>query len=303
MVKNEKSITKPDSLGVRQSTVNHVARNDGGGEDDGNSSAYEELEAEWLGCGGGMSTGSVVTVMFIGDPGSKESIFAYCFTCNESDHRVLKCKEFLAMEVVQRHGMVRKMGACRKCLKGKHFARDCPDATLCQECDSPTHHTLLHFDTRQAMRRELGTLGRNNRDMGQARAQNPIRSTFGSKTQQETATTKFIEKVNPSGERQVNNDVMFTSMASGLASLNQDIADLGNIIKEMKSMTVLSTSNKSVAQPQLKESSVMNSSDENKQTNTYFRLITCFLADYLQQLIRINAIIDEGSTDLFGEAE
>jgi hypothetical protein len=100
MVKNEKSITKPDSLGVRQSTVNHVARGDGGGEDEGNSSAYEELEAEWRGCGGGMSTGSVVTVMFIGDPGSKESIFAYCFTCNESDHRVLKCKEFLAMEVV-----------------------------------------------------------------------------------------------------------------------------------------------------------------------------------------------------------
>jgi hypothetical protein len=36
-----------------------------------------------------------------------------------------------------------------------------------------------------------------------------------------------------------------------------------------------------------------------KKTTTYFRLITCFLVDYLAALVRINAIIDEGSTDSF----
>jgi hypothetical protein len=139
-VKHEKSITKTESTGVKQSVVNHMMMNmEADQEDDGNSTGYEELEAEWINCGGYISTGSTIsTVMFVGDPGSKESIFAFCICCNESGHLVIQCAEFLEMSVVQRHGVVRKMGACRKCLKGKHFARECPESTKCQMCDSPT---------------------------------------------------------------------------------------------------------------------------------------------------------------------
>jgi hypothetical protein len=155
-------------------------------EDNGNSTGYEELEAEWINCGGYISTGSTIsTVMFVGDPGSKESIFAFCICCNESGHLVIQCMEFLEMSVVQRHGVVRKMGACRKCLKGKHFARECPETTKCQMCDSPTHNTLLHFDTRQLMGREMGQsvrgLGRNGnyggRNMNRTQGHTPSRTT------------------------------------------------------------------------------------------------------------------------------
>jgi hypothetical protein len=204
------------------------------------------------------------------------------------------------MSVVQRHGLVRKMGACRKCLKGKHFARECSETMKCQACESPTHHTLLHFDTRQLMGREMGQATRGfgrggnfGRNMNRVQVQAPNR-TFG--VHQATASAKFIDETQ---KPQVNNDVMFAKMATNMESLTEQMSTIGNYIKDMKSMTALNTSNNLVTQPQLKTSSVMNSIDENKNPTTYFRLITCFLVDYLEQLIRINAIIDEGSTDSF----
>jgi hypothetical protein len=133
LVKHEKLITKTESTGVsvRQSTVNNAVFQEHEYEEDGFSSGYEELEIEWLSYGGNISTGSTVTtVMFIRDPESTESIFAYCISCNDASHRALQCKDFIDMPVVQRHGIVRKMGACRRCLKDLRYLSDSFDDTV-----------------------------------------------------------------------------------------------------------------------------------------------------------------------------
>jgi hypothetical protein len=149
VVKNDELIAKTDSTGVtmKNSTVNNAfSRRQFEETEDGFSSNYEELEAVWVYYGGNISTGSAITtVLFVGDPGTIKSIFAYCIVCNDPSHRAMQCQVFGEMPVVQRHGIVRKMGACRKCLKGKHFAQDCEDTSGgCTLCDSQTHHTLLH---------------------------------------------------------------------------------------------------------------------------------------------------------------
>jgi hypothetical protein len=44
----------------------------------------------------------------------------------------------------------------------------------------------------------------------------------------------------------------------------------------------------------------MNSTtDDNKTINTYVRQITFSLVQYVDELVRINGITDEGSTELF----
>jgi hypothetical protein len=72
---------------------------------------------------------------------------------------VNQCRDFINMQVIQRQGIVKKLGACRKCLKGKHFAHDCDEMCGdCECCDSPTHHTQLHYDHPKMKGKEMGAL-------------------------------------------------------------------------------------------------------------------------------------------------
>jgi hypothetical protein len=326
LVKNDKLIAKTDSTGVtmKNSTVNNaVSLRQFEEQEDGFSSGYEELKAEWVYFGGNISTGSAITtVLFVGDPGSIESIFAYCIGCNDPSHRAMQCQEFSKMPVVQRHGIVRKMGACRKCLKGKHFARDCENTSGgCALCDSTTHHTLLHYENRKMMGREMGGLkgySRQSKQSGrqampnQIQMQNPNRMQAWPSTSGQWANNGN-GNVNGNGngigngtangymdrtsrKPTVNNDVMFAR----LDQLTDLMATIGQYITSQIKSTALNMSNKMEAQEQLTGSSKITSpTDDNKPTNTYFRLITFFLVNYMNELVRINGIIDEGSTDSF----
>jgi hypothetical protein len=234
--------------------------------------------------------------MFLGDLRSVESIFAYCISCNDPSHRAMQCKDFIEMPVVQRHGIVRKMGACRKCLKGKHFARDCQDKSGgCMTCDSPTHHTLLHYDNRQMMGRELG--GPKGYSGNAFRPQRQSgRQALPSTIQMQTTAPRMKEW--PSNQRKwanngngdgngngymdkatnkmaetlvtpkVNNDVMFAR----LNELSDNMATIGQYISSQIKSTTLNTLNEPKAQEKLPGSSKINSHhDDNKTTNTYFQ--------------------------------
>jgi hypothetical protein len=288
-------------------------------EEEGWSSGCEELEVEWVHFGEKVSTGSAVPT---------GTIFAYCIGCKDPSHRVNQCQDFINMPVIQRHGIVRKLGACRRCLKGKHFARDCDEMCGdCERCDDPTHHTLLHYDYPKMMGKEIGApkdcSTQFEQSGGQAmpsqiQMQTSIRLQARSsitgqwaksgngtaKRYMERASRRFIKTV--LGEPTFNNEIMVARLdhlkdstdstdakESMRATIGQDINS------KIKSKT-LNTSNKIEARQQLPGSSKMNSTtDDNKTTNTYVRLITFSLVQYVDELVRINGIIDEGSTDLF----
>ena len=74
---------------------------------------------------------------------------AKCWLHNSSTHEISECNNFLALSDQEKVDQLKKHGACYKCLKGGHLARDCPSTTKCtalvsgNPCDK-LHYPLLH---------------------------------------------------------------------------------------------------------------------------------------------------------------
>ena len=70
-----------------------------------------------------------------------------CIFCQEN-HDSGACPIAPQLKEPTRRMIVKKLGACFKCLKRNHRASDCKEGTKCAQC-CQDHHTLLHFGTRQ----------------------------------------------------------------------------------------------------------------------------------------------------------
>ena len=64
-----------------------------------------------------------------------------CFTCGK-DHSLVSCDQFLKSSVTKRRQAIYNYGACYKCFKANHLAKNCPTKIKCHHCDAP-HHPLL----------------------------------------------------------------------------------------------------------------------------------------------------------------
>ena len=64
-----------------------------------------------------------------------------CFTCDK-DHSLVSCDQFLKSSVTKRRQAIYNYGACYKCFKANHLAKNCPTKIKCHHCDAP-HHPLL----------------------------------------------------------------------------------------------------------------------------------------------------------------
>ena len=64
-----------------------------------------------------------------------------CFTCGK-DHSLVSCDRFLKSSVTKRRQAIYNYGACYKCFKANHLAKNCPTKIKCHHCDAP-HHPLL----------------------------------------------------------------------------------------------------------------------------------------------------------------
>ncbi|KAF9410169.1 hypothetical protein HW555_010692, partial [Spodoptera exigua] len=75
--------------------------------------------------------------------------FATAKTCPicKTDHVLMKCDKFVAMNAKERDDTVRKMQVCRNCLYS-HGEKQCFSRKRCRVCRKP-HHTLLHYDETQ----------------------------------------------------------------------------------------------------------------------------------------------------------
>ncbi|XP_071629484.1 uncharacterized protein [Temnothorax longispinosus] len=68
-----------------------------------------------------------------------------CAFCQQENHAIYKCKEFLALNIDQRVKEARTRKLCLNCLKcASHQAKECLAGT-CRKC-SKRHNTLLHFE-------------------------------------------------------------------------------------------------------------------------------------------------------------
>ncbi|XP_065091295.1 uncharacterized protein LOC135712267 [Ochlerotatus camptorhynchus] len=65
-----------------------------------------------------------------------------CQVCNGGTHSIEQCRRFGKMKVIDRKGIVRKLGLCLNCLRSGHFVMDCSRST-CSKCGQ-NHHYLLH---------------------------------------------------------------------------------------------------------------------------------------------------------------
>lgn len=63
-----------------------------------------------------------------------------CPVCNDgSQHYVLSCKKFNALDLKQRQNMVRQHKSCWNCFSSQHTVSDCKSRN-CKQCDGK-HHT------------------------------------------------------------------------------------------------------------------------------------------------------------------
>ncbi|XP_063897988.1 uncharacterized protein LOC135118861 [Helicoverpa armigera] len=66
-----------------------------------------------------------------------------CPIC-KTDHVLMKCDKFVAMNAKERDDTVRKLQVCKNCLYS-HGEKQCFSRKRCRVCRKP-HHTLLHYD-------------------------------------------------------------------------------------------------------------------------------------------------------------
>ncbi|XP_048522596.1 uncharacterized protein LOC125504514, partial [Dendroctonus ponderosae] len=66
----------------------------------------------------------------------------------QADHFIFSCQDFLKLTPQQRFNKIKKLNACRNCLRVGHQAKECRNQYSCKKC-SERHNTLLHFETPQ----------------------------------------------------------------------------------------------------------------------------------------------------------
>uniref|UniRef100_A0A8D8M273 Integrase catalytic domain-containing protein n=1 Tax=Cacopsylla melanoneura TaxID=428564 RepID=A0A8D8M273_9HEMI len=63
--------------------------------------------------------------------------------CCSKPHRLIDCKKFLNLSVPDRYSFLKEKHMCFACL-GPHSRQMCHSRFACRQCESKTHHTLLH---------------------------------------------------------------------------------------------------------------------------------------------------------------
>ena len=69
----------------------------------------------------------------------------WCWMCSTNNHPVWKCQKLIALDTFKRTELVKENGACFKCLRVGHYARNCYRKFKCRvaNCDR-NHHDILH---------------------------------------------------------------------------------------------------------------------------------------------------------------
>ena len=78
-----------------------------------------------------------------------------CDFCHES-HIKLKCPLIIGKKPHDILALVRKINACRNCLRLGHMTRLCQVKTRCKICSDP-HHTMLHMDKKNSSQSSIET--------------------------------------------------------------------------------------------------------------------------------------------------
>ncbi|XP_062715282.1 uncharacterized protein LOC134291500 [Aedes albopictus] len=74
-----------------------------------------------------------------------------CIACGQS-HAVIRCQKFLNLSSNERQQLVKAKRLCHNCIRGNHFAQNCPSSFTCRRCNR-RHHTLLHPEQSEVPRR------------------------------------------------------------------------------------------------------------------------------------------------------
>ena len=80
----------------------------------------------------------------------KVNALPQCPVC-EGRHSIMRCPDFLKLEVGQRRATSSRLMLCYNCLKSGYAAVHCSSNFVCKECRA-THHTLLHESRKRSTR-------------------------------------------------------------------------------------------------------------------------------------------------------
>nr|XP_049466396.1 uncharacterized protein LOC125907537 isoform X1 [Anopheles coluzzii] len=86
-----------------------------------------------------------------GDKGKMVSAKVYtasiqnCKLCNDDQHNIVHCPEFLALSTRERQIKAQELRLCYNCLGAGRSSRRCESRRTCRRCNKH-HHTLLHFE-------------------------------------------------------------------------------------------------------------------------------------------------------------
>lgn len=81
-----------------------------------------------------------------------DSYSVRCPCCGQG-HKILACPSFLESNLEKRYNILKTFNRCFSCA-GAHRLRDCKSKSLCRECKSSKHNTLLHGFQRKTIQTE-----------------------------------------------------------------------------------------------------------------------------------------------------
>ncbi|XP_059051901.1 uncharacterized protein LOC131846582 [Achroia grisella] len=88
-------------------------------------------------------------------------VSSVCKYCGKSGHFIAKCEKFLSLKPTIRKRHVISTNLCFRCLNSHNIA-NCQYNRNCYKCNSPKHHSLLHFDIPAGSRERQPRLSTNN---------------------------------------------------------------------------------------------------------------------------------------------
>ena len=66
-----------------------------------------------------------------------------CQVCGSSEHRIMKCPTYLALDRKGRINWLNNSKRCQQCLSPRHTIDQCPPANTCYICGAGNHHTSI----------------------------------------------------------------------------------------------------------------------------------------------------------------
>lgn len=89
-------------------------------------------------------------------PNTEQTRNQKCKCCQKDSHYLFKCEKFKQLNTDAKVKVVKQNNHCYNCL-GFHRVETCTSTSRCQKCNKK-HHTMLHFETRVNVARNVGNV-------------------------------------------------------------------------------------------------------------------------------------------------